>query len=292
MRDYYRKQTMKKIKIHFIKIFKNKKGLTLLEVLITLSLFTFISISLVRMTKKTTEYKKKVTKSIKNTRYSRNVLQIIRKDIRNIFYTKDMNALTHVLWRKENQKNANRNPKKPTEKASQKQIEQQSKLKAFKNTVESYLFTSIPFSGGIIGKTNSLHITSLSNTHNQESDKNSDQSTITYYLKPCKDRENKKEESSCLWRKFSLVINQELDNLKDYDEVVLLEKVKKFQILYYDKFSNEWLREWKIGPNEKNFLPSSILIEIEFEDRKKQSVKQEINVPLHQQFILPLEKSI
>lgn len=281
MRDYYRKQTMKKkIKIQFIKIFKNKKGLTLLEVLITLSLFTFISISLVRMTKKTTEYKKKVTKSIQNTRYSRNVLQIIRKDIRNIFYTKDMNALTHVLWRKENL-----NPKKPT-------IEQQSKLKAFENTVESYLFTSVPFSGGIIGKTNSLHITSLSNTHNQESDKNSDQSTITYYLKPCKDRENKKEESSCLWRKFSPIINQELDNLKDYDEVVLLEKVKKFQIFYYDRFSDEWLKEWKTSSNEKNFLPSSILIEMEFEDRRKQSVKQEINVPLHQQFILPVEKSI
>ena len=265
----------------FTKTLMNKKGMTLLEVLIALTLFTVISISLVRMTSKTTQYRKKITLNMQDTKYSRNILQIIRKDIRNIFYTTDMNALTHVLFRKQSQKPSDSN------------TEAQTKLKKFEETVEPYLFQTIPVSGGIIGKTNSLHIASLSNIHIQENAKSSDQNAITYYLKPCKNRENKKEKiSSCLWRKFSSVITQDLENLKDYDEFVLLEKVKVFQLSYYSKSSNEWLNEWKTGPNERNFLPSAIHIEIEFENKKKQSIKQNINVPLHQQFILPVEKSI
>ena len=230
---------MKKTKHHSIII--NKKGMTLLEVLIALTLFTVISISLIRMTTKTTQYRKKITRNIQDTKYSRNILQIIRTDIRNMFYTKDMNALTHVLFRNQDQEktesesNSNSNlnttkPEKPKNK-TKKETDKQDRLDKFKKKVEPYLFQTVPFSGGIIGKTNSLHIASLSNRHTQENAKSSDQNAITYYLKSCKSRENKKEETSCLWRKSSPVINQDLNNLKDYDEFVLLEKVKNFNFL-------------------------------------------------------------
>ncbi len=301
---------MRKTTLYSLKILINKKGLTLLEVLIALTLFTFISISLIRMTNKTTQYREKITQNIQDTKYSRNILQIIRKDIRNAFYTKDMNALAHVLLKKENQKKSRANPESsttsrsnPNPKTSQKQEEEQAKLNKFDREVEPYLSQTAPVSGGIIGKTNSLHIVSLSNIYTGENSKNSDQNAIVYYLKPCKNRENKKAEtSSCLWRKFSSVIHQNLGNLKDYDEIVLLEKVKKFQLSYYNKSSNEWVKEWETTPTrnswlpvltyQKAFLPSAIYIELEFENKKKQSVKQEIHVPLHQQFILPVEKNI
>lgn len=304
---------MRKTTLYYLKIPTNKKGLTLLEVLIALVLFTFISISLIRMTNKTTQYREKITRNIQDTKYSRNILQMIRKDIRNTFYTKDMNALAHnTFLKKENQKEANpdaeersQTTSRSRQRRSEQQEEKQAKLDAFNREVEPYLYRKVIFSGGIAGKTNSLHIVSLSNIYTGENSKNSDQNIIIYYLKPCKNREDKKEEtsSSCLWRKFSPVTQQNLINLKDYDEFVLLEKVNKFQISYYNESSNEWLKEWNttsyvrgsILPRlsyTKTFLPSAIHIELEFENKKKQSVKQEIQIPLHQQFILPLEKNI
>ena len=81
--------------------------------------------------------------------------------------------------------------------------------------------------------------------------------------------------------------NQSLEDLKHYDEFVLLEKVKKFQLSYYNMYSNEWKQEWKTKPDDTNILPSSIRITLEFENKKKQIVKQELNLPLHQQILIP-----
>ena len=246
----------------------NKKGMTLLEVLISLVLFAVISISLMRMTDTTIQYRKKITKNIKNIKLSRNALQIIKKDIRNIFYTQDMNAFAHLLT---------------------PQNEEGLFADFEKTMITPYLFNKIHISGGIIGKPNSLHIASFSNVRTQENAKFSDQNIIIYYLKPCKSREQSKENSTCLWRKFSFIINQDMDNLKNYNEFVLLEKVKKFQLSYYNISSNDWLQEWKTGPNERNFLPAAIHIKIEFENKRKQLVKREIKLPLHHSLILPVQ---
>ena len=277
-----KKTTLKKTKDFVF----NSKGMTLLEVIIALVLFTFISISLMRMTNTSIQYKKKITRNVKDTKLIRNVLQIIRKDIVNTFYIKDMNSLAHTLIIKQNKTS----PSSNNEKAPQDRTTIE--FNAFeKIEIEPYLSLEPHFLGGMTGKSNSLYIVSLSNIRNQENAKISDQNIIIYYLKPCKNRKNKTENSSCLWRKASLVINQDPENLEHYNESVLLEKVKKFQLSYYNMHSNEWLKEWETHPTKSNTLPSNIRIEIEFKNKKNQSVKQEMNIPLYQQFILPVGKN-
>ena len=266
---------------------KKNKGMTLLEVLIALTLFTLIFSTLMRITDTTIKYRKKISQNIKETKFSRNVLQVIKKDIRNIFYTQDMNASAHILFKKQTIEHSDTDE---DEEDTSSQNQQQVQMMEFENReIEPYLSPTALISGGITGQSNRLLMVSLSNTRTRENIKISDQNIVVYYLNPCKSREKNKEQSTCLWRKSSPFINQDLENIKNFTEFVLLEKVKKFQLSYYDISSNEWLQEWKTDPNEKNILPSSIRLEIEFENKKKQTIKREINVPLHQQFILPIK---
>ncbi len=266
--------------------------MTLLEVVIALILFTFMIISLTRMTSSAIKYREQVTRNTKITKFSRNVLQIIRKDIQNIFYTQDMNSVAHISFRKQNslrEPPAEQKSKKkiPTDKERKKKEVEKELIEFEIMQIEPYMLKLSSTSGGVVGTENSLHISSLSYIRNQDNEKTSDQNLIVYYLKPCKSREKNKEESSCLWRKFSTMINQQLSDLKHYDEFVLLERVKIFQLSYYNMYSNEWKKEWKTGPNDNNNLPSAIRVKMEFENKKKQIVKQEIHLPLYQQVLIP-----
>ena len=284
----------------------NKKGITILELLFSLVLFTAISISLMRMTDKTIQYKKKVSNNMKEIKASRNVAQIIKKDILNIFYTRDINAFNYrnffsaesglsltftQRFDAPKNKNDNENSDQQAEETIFKQNQQiRDGLMEFTEThVKSYIPNKVLLSGGIIGKNDSLHLVSLSYIQNQENEKKSDQNIVIYYLKECKSRENNKEQSTCLWRKFSTHTNQNLEDPKDYSEFVLLERVKKFELYYYNGASKEWLKEWKTGYNERSVLPSAIQITIEYENKRKKAFKSLIHSALHQQFILPVQ---
>ena len=275
---------------------KNNKGTTLLEVLIALVLFTFIAISLTRMTDTTLKYKKKITRNVQDVKFSRNIFQVIRTDIRNTFYATDVNAITHIALIKQNQKDSASNPDN-NKLAKQNNLSQKQKTQLQTEWTEfeerfiaPYLSRSILFAGGFEGKENSLHISAFSKTHSMEGNESSDQNIITYYIKSCKNRENNKEQSDCLWRKSSPLTNQNTETTEDGNELVLLEKVKNFELLYYNMSTNEWLKTWKTGPNERNTLPAAIHIQVEFENTKKQTVKNEFKIPLHHQFILPVQR--
>ncbi len=265
----------------------NVKGTTLLEVLIALVLFTSIAISLMRMTDTTLKYKTRITRNVKDVKFRRNIFQIIRKDIRNAFYITDINALIYSPFIIPNELVDSNEPGSP-----KRYTALQKKWEEFKaKEITPYIYPIVRSSGGFIGKQDSLYITSFSNLPTREDAESSDQNIVVYYLKNCRNRENNKTQSTCLWRKFSSFINQEMENLKDYKEFALLEKVKKFQLSYYSISTNEWLKEWKIGPDDRNILPSAIHITIEFEDKKKQLVKNEIKIPIYQQFILPVQRN-
>ena len=284
----------------------NKNGITILELLFSLVLFTAISISLMRMTDKTIQYKKKVTNNMKAIKTSRNVVQIIKKDILNIFYTQDINALNYrnffsaesglsLTVTQRFNASKNESDRESSNRQTQEKVLKQNQqiydgLMEFTETnVKPFIPNKVSFSGGIIGKEDSLHLVSLSYIQNQENEKKSDQNIVIYYLKDCKSRENNKEQSTCLWRKFSTRTNQDLEDPKDYSEFVLLERVKKFELYYYNGASKEWLKEWKTGNNQRRVLPAAIQVTIEYENKRKKTVKSLIHSALHQQFILPVQ---
>ena len=264
----------------------NAKGMTLLEVLTALILFTFIALSLTRMTKTTLQYKKKVSKNITNIKLRRNVFQLIRKDIQNGFYTMDPNGVVYALYTSQRQK-------KPPDRKNSKNPQNndlQNALQEFQYTeIKTYIPNRIPVTGGFTGTQDSFSIASFSHIRNRENDKTGDQNIVSYQLKPCKAKPGQKQTGQCLWRKFSPLINQDIKDLKDYNETLLLKNVKSLKIMYYDLFANEWLREWKTGPNDKNILPSGIHIKIEFQDHKNRLAQKELKIPIYHQFLLPIQ---
>ena len=255
----------------------------MLEVLIALILFTFMAVTLMRMTDKTLKYQKKITRNVKDIKFRRNVFQILRADIRNSFYISDNNSILHQpLWRQ-----LDKALFPPTEEsASPNGLKSQ--LADFKEKqIKPYLYRGFYSLGRFIGTEKRLLMTSFSYVSHRSSD--SGQHIVLYYLKDCKNRNNNKITSLCLWRGFSPNINQNPEELRDYQAFALLEQVKNFQLSYYSISTNEWSKEWKTGPKDQNILPSALHIIIEFENKKKQLVKNEIKIPIHQQFILPVQ---
>ncbi len=259
----------------------------MLEVLIALILFTFMAVTLMRMTDKTLKYQKKITRNVKDIKFRRNVFQIIRADIRNSFYISDINSFLHQPLSKRTNKAPFREEEGSTAPGGLK-----SQLEAFEEKeIRPYLYHDLYSSGSFIGTQDRLRITSFSYVPGREDENADDRNIVVYYLKDCKSRKNNKIKSLCLWRRFSPDINQDTQELKDYEEFALLERVKKFQLSYYSISTNEWTKEWKTGPKDQNILPSAVHIIIEFEDKKKQLVKNEIKIPVYQQFILPVQRN-
>ena len=272
------------------------KGTTLFEVLIALVLFTFIAASLMRMTNTTINYKKKITRNVQDVKLSRNISQVIRTDIRNAFYATDVNTTIYSSFIKRNQTNSNAeadiNTLAKKNNLSQKQKTQlQTELTEFEEQlIAPYLSRTVLFVGGFEGTKNHLRISTFSPAYTLENGTSNDQIIITYYLKTCKNREDNKIQSNCLWRRSSPIKTQNTESEEGENEIVLLENVKNFELLYYNISTNEWLNTWKTGPNERNTLPAAIQIKMEFKNRKKQNIKSELQIPLHYSFILPVQR--
>ena len=304
-------------------LLKRQLGLTFIEVLMSLTLFTFIAFYLTRTTNKVVQYKQKLTRNLKDNKLSRNAKQVLKTDIKNLFYKPNMNQ---VIYSKTT---ARRKTREELIKIADKDPNSvQSQLAQFELSIRENILepegrrshlagparpsvnsTPQSFTGGLFGKQDHIYLSALSRTG--ESTAFSDQNTISYYLKNCKNRISKKE-SLCLWRKSSPLIGssdqggwdtfiqtfktepKKRDQAKDsqqqkltYSEVVILERVKKFEISYYDISSNEWKTEWKTGINERWTVPSALRIQLEFENSRKQIIKDQLNLILYQTIMLP-----
>ena len=210
-------------------IINNTKGMTLLEVIISVALFSVIAVSLMRMTDTTIQYQKKITQNITDIHYQRNFLQILRKDLRNVFFIYDINAKLQTLYiqriRQTQQLNLRGSP-----------------IRTSLDPIISnnpYFHSTDPQYGGVKGTQDSLHIGSFSNIRTQKDEKASDQNIISYYLKPCKSRlDTSKEMKSCLWKRVSKYPEKIIEDPETFEEYVLLEDVVELHIAYFNIFNN------------------------------------------------------
>ena len=245
--------------------------MTLLEVVISVALFSIIAASLMRMTNTTIQYRKKITKNISDIQYQRNSLQILKKDLRNVFLAQDINAKLHSLL---------------IQRIQQKNTPSTINMSHPVTDNNPYFHNKNRLFGGLKGSENSLHISSFSHTRTQKDEKAGDQSLVSYYLKSCKSRWDMESNiESCLWRKVSRYPEQNIEALDTDEEYVLLESVKTFNISYFNIFNNQWLNRWSSSPNAQNSLPAYIKVTIEFEDSNRRLIKQELSVPVYQQQI-------
>ena len=269
----------------------NKKGMTLLEVIIALSLFAVIAVSLMKTTDTVLKYRKTITEKSKEIKLNRNFTQILRKDLKNIFFIEDLNSKMHIAFieRKKNPVPRTANPKNsrpgantsrgpnPPETIDTTEYEQ--------TQIAPYLSNQIQITGGFYGEENSLKISTFSNTRLWSDDKTGEHNEVSYYIKTCQEKKNKKNSSECLWRSSSSLVDDNPEELEAQEELVLLERVKKFQISYFNMFKEEWSNEWKTNPTDNKNLPAIIRLNIEYENEKSKLIKHNIMIPIYQQYL-------
>ena len=273
-----------------LKHFKiNKKGLTLLEVIIALSLFAVVAISLMRMIDTVLKYRKTITEKSKEIRLNRNVIQILKKDLKNIFLIQDMNSKMHISFiEKKQNPPIRRTPETEGSPSGTGAIRGAEAPETIDTTeyeqtqIYPYLSTQIHMTGGFYGNENSLRISTFSNTRLWSDDKTGEQNEVAYYIQDCKGNEN--TSNDCLWRSSSSVVDDNPEESDSQEELVLLERIKKFQISYFNIFKDEWSNEWQTDQNRNKNIPSIIKLNIEYENEKSKLIKHNIMIPIYQEY--------
>ncbi len=267
----------------FIQMSKNKsyiilrkiKGMTLLEVIIAMALFGMIAFSLMRMTDASIKYRQKIAGRMKQVRLSRLVTQVIRKDFHNMFSADDVNAI--LILSHSRAHGANTGPS------------------GIPGASPGFFVDWTPPSplgiGGLMGDESRVTAISFS-----EEQLRADELVtgggyrVFYYLKPCRSQEDT-QNVNCLWRSVSSDIlplsgrwDMDLGNKKNEGRV-LLKNVKTFQISYLNIFDGQWKKQWPIVSQKDIFLPAAIKVFLEFQDRKKRWVQENLIIPIYQRYL-------
>ena len=241
---------------------QDKKGMTLLEAVIALSLFAGLALSLMRITDRAVKYRKKISLKAQEMRLTRNFSQILTEDLRNIFFTEDFNARMALAFKKQGR------PKSTPQKLQDWQTK----------NIDPYIPPQVYFTGGFYGKKDSLKMASLSRTRLGGEDKFSEQIEVSYYLDKCQDN------NTCLWRKSSVYVDENpQEEGEDSQELVVLENIKKMEISYFNIFNNEWAGEWETDRQDNKNLPAVLKITLEYENKNQKPITENIMLPVYKE---------
>ncbi len=265
--------------------------MTLLEVVIAMTLFSVIALYLMRVVAFNVQYRQKVTRHTHSMRLNRSIVQVFRKDFRNLLLIKPKD-INHLLDEKarltpdrtQNNKKCN---KKPLD--GDLKIEENLKNNELTHHPDS-LPTVLPdydkncqkVSDALLlpvnqdvflGKPNEVRFFSLSYVRTAEGELAGDENQIRYHIQPC-------EESSlpCLWR--DMFLGRDFSNSDPINSVVLLKNIKTFKVFYFNIFDNQWKDSWL-----DKALPVAVKFVLEFQNNKKQWVKEEWMFPIHHRLI-------
>ena len=277
-----------------LKNFKiNKKGMTLLEVVIALALFAVVAISLMRMTDTVLKYRKTITEKSKEIKINRNFIQILRKDLKNIFIIEDPNAKMHISFIEKKQnpvlpqstpESRREDPNRGSDPNNEANTQEATDTTEYEQIqINPYLATQTHITGGLHGNEDSLRVATFSNTRLWSDDKTGEHNEVAYYIKTCK--EDEKTSSDCLWRSSSTLVDDNPEESDAQEEFILLKRIKKFEISYFNMFKDEWSNEWQTDQNTNKNLPAIIKLNIEYENEKTKLIKHNIMIPIYQEYL-------
>ena len=270
----------------------NKKAFTLLEVIISVAILAFISVFTATSIQNAIKYKAKTINKIEESSQVQDALKIMAEDIRLAFNHKDINielfnlAQDERKKRAEKKKNKKENKNKDSKEGntaetgdSDKNKETQpdpqevagddKKQKVYEKKEEKR-FTHF------LGKNERLDFTCTCNTRSLENAPFSNLAEVGYFIEDCRGRLDKRKRSSCLWRRLSPIIDDELDD--GGTKRVLLENLESLKFRYIGPESEEdWRRTWMTDENgdaiTKNIFPYAVEITIEMEPKKEKAKK-------------------
>lgn len=246
-----------------IKIFKSRSGFSLLEILIVTALLGAIALIASRAIKNGLNTKKKLDARLKVESMVFDALRLMSTDVERAFHYQ------HALYEIDRaslaaQPNPNDPPNGTNPPTDLDPTQQALQAPPIRLT-------------NMVGKENSIHFTTLNHYRTTANSQESNQIEVGYYLESCKSRITR-DESKCLWRRSSTIIDN--DVTRGGDATPLVENVTEFKLEYLSENINikEWKREWVTDQNgsidTQNLFPVMVKITLSIEDTKNKVINK------------------
>ena len=232
----------------------SKKGLTLLEILVAVTLFSVMMIFITQIVQMSLRHKKKISRDTQSQRQISNTLDIIDQDFNGVTTFFDFNKNLQRIYSLKKEGSS----------------EDEKKLSFFLINPE------FEFSG----KEQEVEFATFSLVESVSGEMSHQLIKVRYFLQECGDLKTG-EKTQCLLRS---IISFE-DDREIINKYALLKGVQSFKLFYYDKEQKEWLKEWENNPSDLSstkWLPDFIRMDIEWKKERtfKESYTFTLSYPL------------
>lgn len=279
-------------------LIKKTRGMMLIELMISLVIFTTLSITVFRFSHRALIDKSMVERRIYDRSQKDRIQKLMQSDIYQTFDFKDINFEIYSKVQEDRSRDLNDLWKK----IQDKQANEYEKFYGPENKAE-YLRRSANFAvpsykklTHYLGKKDSMHFTTSNHVRLIKDSAVSNIVEVGYFLRKCKSVDKKTTFSSCLWRRSSAIIDDDVS--KGGVERVVLEGVKKFQISYTQRISqdssgvkadwkDEWISDYRGKSSTRGKFPLAVLIFLSWERKQKERGK-EISKTFSLNFVTPL----
>jgi prepilin-type N-terminal cleavage/methylation domain-containing protein len=248
------------------------KGFTLLEIIISVVLLSFISVFVAQSIQSGLKARAKIQKDIDRTVGLRESINIISRDIQLAFNYRDINIKLYNAAIKERCKTPATVTPPPAGGAAPPPVPPAPPAapagglppeQCQQKTEKTYSM--------FIGESDKLDFTALSNVRTRRDDFTSDQAEVGYELKRCKARLTGADAGNCLWRRVSPVVDD--DVTKGGTESVLIENVKSLTFRYLSSGTDgEWQKIWssdgKSDTTKAGKFPLAVEVTLQIYDKQ------------------------
>jgi prepilin-type N-terminal cleavage/methylation domain-containing protein len=233
----------------------NKKGFTLLEVVIALTILAVLTIAATTSLQQGLKAKVKIQDQIEDMSMVRDSLRIIERDINLTYHYTDieMEFLAEVACRSRTQpigtpppNGGFPSPQPPPIPGQNPQQNLPACLEAFPHdpkVIAKYQFRHDPETQ-FFGHAETLDFVTMNVSRLGETEVMADFAKVGYSLKPCK-KPDGSSAGQCLVRRFSSIV--EGDVSKGGEDTVMVEHVTEFKLRYFGKGKQDWNSDWSSG---------------------------------------------
>ena len=257
------------------------RGMTLLEVMLAMAVFSFIMVFLSRISSYSSRQKEKLGLNIKASRIESNVLDLMKRDFRGLVSFFDSNFVLRESF-------PAKDPRRPEGALSPSGRGASWQRKARRLSPFDYLRRGAGRDFDFKGKPEEMEFASITWISSFQGKTGFQLAWLRYALESCRPLEGEGAESKCLIREL-WERKDPLNSEKPKERHALFEGIKSLAFSYYDAAGNEWRDEWEDkerarGPDSPPF-PRFAKVEIEWEEGRLSPQKTSVyQFPVSQHF--------
>ena len=277
---------------------KREQGIMLIELMISLLILTTLSLTVFQFSRRAFIDKGKIERKISEGSKKDRLRSLLQADIYKAFDFQNINHQIYSAVQEERVRELNDLWKKIKEnKANEyEKFYGPSNEKEYQNFFNDLNVTRHTKLTHFVGKKNFMHFTTTHHTRTMKDSAESDIVEVGYFLKPCKSLDKSTQFESCLWRRISLILDDEVS--KGGTQRVILEGVNKFQLSYAERiyktasetkvdWKDEWISTYKGASYSRGKFPLAVLVSLSWEEKRKERGK-DIEKDLSLEIVTPL----